>query len=119
MTARSALGAEASKREQRHATCRSGRTSTQPSDSTSRSSAHSPYGSEGPPVARPMTCTVIGTPILEATSAAACFQNCHVRSRYLIGADGARSRILEAAGLAIEGPAALGHAVNVWFEADL
>ncbi|MFJ4655180.1 FAD-dependent monooxygenase [Nocardia sp. NPDC088792] len=42
-----------------------------------------------------------------------------VRSRYLLGADGARSRVLSAAGLSVEGPAGLIHAANVWFEADL
>lgn len=42
-----------------------------------------------------------------------------VRSRYLIGADGARSQILGLAGLSIDGAAGLGHAANVWFEADL
>lgn len=42
-----------------------------------------------------------------------------VRSRYLIGADGARSRVLQSAGLSVEGPAGLGHAANIWFEADL
>src|SRR5437764_3356462 len=42
-----------------------------------------------------------------------------VRSRYLIGADGARSQVLGRAGLTIEGPSGLAHAANVWFEADL
>src|SRR2546421_3372174 len=42
-----------------------------------------------------------------------------VRCRYLIGADGARSQVLDRAGLTIEGAAGLGHAANVWFEADL
>jgi 2,4-dichlorophenol 6-monooxygenase len=42
-----------------------------------------------------------------------------VRSRYLLGADGARSRVLEQAGLTVEGPAGLGHAANIWFAADL
>ena len=42
-----------------------------------------------------------------------------VRSRYLIGADGARSQVLGLAGLTIDGAAGLGHAANVWFEADL
>lgn len=42
-----------------------------------------------------------------------------VRSQYLIGADGARSKVLEQAGLSVEGPAGLAHAANVWFEADL
>jgi 2,4-dichlorophenol 6-monooxygenase len=42
-----------------------------------------------------------------------------VRSQYVIGADGARSRVLESAGLSLDGPAGLAHAVNVWFEADL
>ncbi|HEY4409807.1 MAG TPA: FAD-dependent monooxygenase [Acidimicrobiia bacterium] len=42
-----------------------------------------------------------------------------VRCRYLIGADGGRSRVVEQAGLPIEGEAGLATAVNVWFEADL
>lgn len=42
-----------------------------------------------------------------------------IRSRHLIGADGARSRVLEQAGLTVEGRAALSHAVNIWFRADL
>ncbi|MEV0071645.1 FAD-dependent monooxygenase [Amycolatopsis sp. NPDC050768] len=42
-----------------------------------------------------------------------------VRSRYLLGADGARSKVLATAGLRVEGPAGLAHAVNVWFKADL
>jgi 2,4-dichlorophenol 6-monooxygenase len=42
-----------------------------------------------------------------------------VRSRYVIGADGARSRVLDLAGLTVAGPAGLAHAANVWFEADL
>jgi 2,4-dichlorophenol 6-monooxygenase len=42
-----------------------------------------------------------------------------VRSKYVIGADGARSRVLDLAGLTVEGPAGLAHAANVWFEADL
>jgi 2,4-dichlorophenol 6-monooxygenase len=42
-----------------------------------------------------------------------------IRSKYVIGADGARSRVLKFAGLTIAGPAGLGHVANVWFEADL
>ena len=42
-----------------------------------------------------------------------------VRSAYLVGADGARSKVVEQAGLPIEGESGLGGAVNVWFEADL
>ena len=42
-----------------------------------------------------------------------------VRCQYLIGADGGRSRVVEQAGLPIEGEAGLATAVNVWFEADL
>jgi 2,4-dichlorophenol 6-monooxygenase len=42
-----------------------------------------------------------------------------VRSAYLLGADGARSQVLDVAGLEIEGPAGLSQAVNVWFRADL
>ncbi|HKT01804.1 MAG TPA: FAD-dependent monooxygenase [Rugosimonospora sp.] len=43
----------------------------------------------------------------------------NIRSRYVIGADGARSRVLDQAGLTVSGPAGLGHAANIWFEADL
>jgi 2,4-dichlorophenol 6-monooxygenase len=42
-----------------------------------------------------------------------------VRSRYLIGADGARSRVLTQAGLTVDGPGELAHAANIWFRADL
>jgi len=37
----------------------------------------------------------------------------------LVGADGARSQVVQLAGLPIEGESGLGGAVNVWFEADL
>lgn len=42
-----------------------------------------------------------------------------LRVGYLVGADGGRSRVVEQAGLPIEGESGLGGAVNVWFEADL
>ena len=42
-----------------------------------------------------------------------------VRSRYVIGADGARSRVLTEAGLTVAGPDDLGRAANIWFRADL
>ena len=42
-----------------------------------------------------------------------------IRSRHLVGADGARSTVLGMAGLGVEGRAAMSHAVNVWFRADL
>jgi 2,4-dichlorophenol 6-monooxygenase len=42
-----------------------------------------------------------------------------VRSRYVIGADGANSRVLTQAGLTVEGRDDLGHAANIWFRADL
>ncbi|WP_329062206.1 FAD-dependent monooxygenase [Amycolatopsis sp. NBC_01480] len=42
-----------------------------------------------------------------------------VRSQYVVGADGARSRVLAQAGLEVEGQADLARAVNVWFRADL
>ncbi|MGK5533867.1 FAD-dependent monooxygenase, partial [Streptomyces sp. URMC 129] len=42
-----------------------------------------------------------------------------IRSQYLIGADGARGRVLGQAGLKVEGPSRLAHAANVWFRADL
>jgi 2,4-dichlorophenol 6-monooxygenase len=42
-----------------------------------------------------------------------------VRSRYVIGADGARSLVLTEAGLTVEGPDDLGRAANIWFRADL
>ena len=41
------------------------------------------------------------------------------RSDYLIGADGGRSRVVDQAGLPIEGESVLVGAVNVWFQADL
>ena len=42
-----------------------------------------------------------------------------VRSAYVIGADGGRSKVLTEAGLTVEGPANLAAAANVWFRADL
>jgi 2,4-dichlorophenol 6-monooxygenase len=42
-----------------------------------------------------------------------------VRSRYVVGADGARSRVLGQAGLTAEGPDDLARAANIWFRADL
>ncbi|HZZ45324.1 MAG TPA: FAD-dependent monooxygenase [Pseudonocardia sp.] len=42
-----------------------------------------------------------------------------VHCRYLVGADGGRSRVVEQAGLPVEGATGLAGAVNVWFEADL
>jgi 2,4-dichlorophenol 6-monooxygenase len=42
-----------------------------------------------------------------------------VRSRYVVGADGARSRVLGQAGLAVDGPDDLARAANIWFRADL
>lgn len=40
-------------------------------------------------------------------------------SRHLIGADGARSKVLEQSGLVVEGRTAMSHALNIWFRADL
>jgi 2,4-dichlorophenol 6-monooxygenase len=42
-----------------------------------------------------------------------------IRSQYVIGADGARSKVLAQAGLEVEGPADLARAMNIWFRADL
>ncbi|EON91768.1 2,4-dichlorophenol 6-monooxygenase TfdB [Marinobacter lipolyticus SM19] len=42
-----------------------------------------------------------------------------VRAKYMIGADGARSRVVEKLGLPLEGESGLGCAVNVWLRADL
>ena len=42
-----------------------------------------------------------------------------VRSRYLIGADGGRSRVAEQLGFRFDGQAALKHMVNMWIEVDL
>jgi 2,4-dichlorophenol 6-monooxygenase len=42
-----------------------------------------------------------------------------VRSRYVIGSDGARSRVLSEVGLTVQGPDDLGRAANIWFRADL
>jgi 2,4-dichlorophenol 6-monooxygenase len=42
-----------------------------------------------------------------------------VRSRYVIGADGANSRVLGEVGLTVEGSNDLGRAANIWFRADL
>jgi 2,4-dichlorophenol 6-monooxygenase len=42
-----------------------------------------------------------------------------VRSQYVVGADGARSRVLAQAGLTVDGPDDLARAANIWFRADL
>ncbi|ORW99083.1 2,4-dichlorophenol 6-monooxygenase [Mycobacterium triplex] len=42
-----------------------------------------------------------------------------VRAKYVIGADGGRSRVAEQLGIAFEGQAALKHMVNAWVEVDL
>ena len=42
-----------------------------------------------------------------------------MRSQYVVGADGARSRVLDQAGLTVEGPDDLARAANIWFRADL
>ena len=42
-----------------------------------------------------------------------------MRSQYVVGADGARSRVLGQAGLTVEGPDDLARAANIWFRADL
>ncbi|HJT91788.1 MAG TPA: FAD-dependent monooxygenase, partial [Mycobacterium sp.] len=42
-----------------------------------------------------------------------------VRSRYVIGADGGRSRIAEQLGFRFEGQSALKHMLNMWIEVDL
>jgi 2,4-dichlorophenol 6-monooxygenase len=42
-----------------------------------------------------------------------------VRSRYVIGADGANSKVLGQVGLTVEGSDDLGRAANIWFRADL
>ncbi|MGW6457630.1 FAD-dependent monooxygenase [Streptomyces sp. NPDC055078] len=42
-----------------------------------------------------------------------------IRAKYAIGADGGRSTVAEQLGFPLEGETGLGHAVNVWLEADL
>ena len=42
-----------------------------------------------------------------------------IRARYLVGADGARSTVRDLCGIAMPGPPALGHTVNIHFRADL
>lgn len=42
-----------------------------------------------------------------------------IRSKYLIGADGAKSRVVEQLGLPLEGEMGLGGSINVVFKADL
>ena len=42
-----------------------------------------------------------------------------IRAKYLIGADGGRSKIAESAGITFTGPAGFATAVNVWFRGDL
>jgi putative polyketide hydroxylase len=42
-----------------------------------------------------------------------------VRAQYLLGADGAHSRVREVLGIPMVGPAGLGHTMNILFQADL
>jgi len=42
-----------------------------------------------------------------------------IHAQYVIGADGARSRVVEALGIGLQGPQGWAAAVNVWFRADL
>ncbi|WP_326719898.1 FAD-dependent monooxygenase [Streptomyces sp. NBC_00243] len=42
-----------------------------------------------------------------------------IRARYAIGADGGRSTVAQQTGFPFDGESGLGHAANVWFEADL
>jgi 2,4-dichlorophenol 6-monooxygenase len=46
-------------------------------------------------------------------------QTLQIRAKYLIGADGGRSRVVEQLGLPLIGKAGLGMAVNIQFQADL
>lgn len=46
-------------------------------------------------------------------------QEIRIRSRYLIGADGARSRVLDKLGIGLEGRGGLAHAFNVYCKVDL
>lgn len=46
-------------------------------------------------------------------------QQLSVRSQYMIGADGARSLVVDKLGLNLQGEMGLGCAVNVWLKADL
>jgi 2-polyprenyl-6-methoxyphenol hydroxylase-like FAD-dependent oxidoreductase len=43
----------------------------------------------------------------------------HVRARFLVGADGARSRVRDRLGISMHGRPALSHSVNILFRADL
>lgn len=42
-----------------------------------------------------------------------------IRAKYIIGADGGRSKVVEDLGFTLRGETELGYAVNIWFEADL
>jgi putative polyketide hydroxylase len=42
-----------------------------------------------------------------------------LRARYLVGADGPHSTVRDLCGIAMQGPAALGHTINIHFRADL
>lgn len=42
-----------------------------------------------------------------------------IRARYAVGADGSNSTVRERCGIVMQGPAALGHSVNIHFRADL
>ncbi|WP_210603793.1 FAD-dependent monooxygenase [Brevibacterium oceani] len=42
-----------------------------------------------------------------------------VRAKYVIGADGGRSKVVDDLGFTLRGETGLGYAVNIWFEAEL
>ena len=46
-------------------------------------------------------------------------ERCEVRSDYLLACDGGNSAVREHLGIDMEGPAGIGHFVNVYFQADL
>jgi 2,4-dichlorophenol 6-monooxygenase len=46
-------------------------------------------------------------------------KDCHVRSKYLVGADGGNSLVAEHAGLPFEGKMGVGGSMNILFRADL
>jgi 2-polyprenyl-6-methoxyphenol hydroxylase-like FAD-dependent oxidoreductase len=66
-----------------------------------------------------LDCEVLADSVVSTLRDHASGDEITIRSRYLIGADGAASRVRDAAGLKLVGPDALAHNITIHFEADL
>ncbi len=66
-----------------------------------------------------VTCTQDGSGITATILDRTSRDTMQVRAQYLIGADGAHSRVREIFGIPMVGPVGLGHTMNILFQADL